>query len=169
MYNNNGNPLIYDSFIVFLSLLLLLKESLTTTLNLRKIRRTLEKNRSRMKTFRSLIQCLALFNCCHANNTFKQHEKSATTTTSTVESVSCAGESLSNTYLSGLTKASISNFIPSVYYNGGSAKFVTSKEGMTTLDHAWLCVNGSNNSGPIQLYDDGTNGDDVAGDGIYSR
>ena len=125
-----------------------------------------------MKTFRLVIQCLAVFNCCHANanaNMFKDEESTATASTSTVESVSCAGESLSNTYLSGLMKTPISNFIPSVYYDGGSAKFVTSKEGMTTLDHKWLCVNGSNNSGPIQLYDDGTNGDDVAGDGIYSR
>ena len=129
-----------------------------------------------MKTFRLLVQCLTVFNCCHASVS-KEEESTATATASTVESVSCAGESLSNIYLSGLMRSSttglmkppISNFIPSVYYDGGSAKFVTTKEGMTTLDHGWLCVNGSNNSGPIQLYDDGTNGDDVAGDGIYSR
>jgi hypothetical protein len=122
-----------------------------------------------MKTFRLLVQCLTVFNCCHASVS-KEEESTATATASTVESVSCAGESLSNIYLSGLMRSSttglmkppISNFIPSVYYDGGSAKFVTTKEGMTTLDHGWLCVNGSNNSGPIQLYDDGTNGDDVS-------
>jgi hypothetical protein len=38
------------------------------------------------------------------------------------------------------------------------------------LEHKWLCVDGAaSSSGAIQLYDDGSNGDDFAGDGIYTR
>ena len=38
------------------------------------------------------------------------------------------------------------------------------------MEHDWLCVDGAtSSSGAIELYDDGTHGDDVAGDGIYTR
>ena len=82
--------------------------------------------------------------------------------------VSCDQNSLSTQYLSSLYKVQISNFIPSVYYNGESSKFVTTEPGV--LDHPSMCVDGgATHSGPIQLYDDGSNGDDVANDGVYSR
>ena len=66
-------------------------------------------------------------------------------------------------------KASKANtFVPSIYFGGSAVKLV-SASGMRTITHPQLCVNGTTSSTRIDLYDDGTHGDDVAGDGIYTR
>ncbi len=79
------------------------------------------------------------------------------------------GDSLSETYLSKIREANINLFAPSAYFRGGATKFISS-EGVTDLDTDKLCVDGAESyTGPIQLYDDGTHGDDFANDGVYTR
>jgi len=95
----------------------------------------------------------------------------------TTVSAAC-GESLSSNLLTALREAenggadAVSLFAPSVYYSDSKTKFVTARnpdyDGKVYDD--WLCVDGAaSNDDGIQLYDDGTNGDDFANDGIYSR
>lgn len=90
-----------------------------------------------------------------------------------VSSVTTCGvpESLTPTYLQGLKLGEFSNFLPSAYYLGSTTKFVTTNPIYATepLFYEELCVDGEEQPRDIQLYDDGTNGDDVAGDGVYSR
>ncbi len=84
-------------------------------------------------------------------------------------SPSVCGDSLSETYLSKIREANIDLYAPSAYFRGGATKFISSS-GETQLDSDRLCVDGAASyDGPIQLYDDGTHGDDVANDGVYSR
>jgi len=79
------------------------------------------------------------------------------------------GDSLSNKYLKKIRKADINLFTPSAYFRGGATKFISS-EGLTEIDRDELCVDGATSyTGPIQLYDDGTHGDDFANDGVYTR
>jgi len=59
------------------------------------------------------------------------------------------------------------NYIPSAYYAGGATKFVSTGEKVIYDDE--LCVDGRTSPIDIQLYDDGTHGDDFAGDGVFSR
>eukprot|EP00592_Proboscia_alata_P008002 CAMPEP_0194353762 /NCGR_PEP_ID=MMETSP0174-20130528/2011_1 /TAXON_ID=216777 /ORGANISM="Proboscia alata, Strain PI-D3" /LENGTH=847 /DNA_ID=CAMNT_0039122437 /DNA_START=193 /DNA_END=2736 /DNA_ORIENTATION=+ len=55
------------------------------------------------------------------------------------------------------------------YFEGEGSKFISST-GDQTVDMGKLCVDGgASYSGPIQLYDDGTHGDDFAGDNIFTR
>jgi len=83
---------------------------------------------------------------------------------------------LSPKYLNHLVENSIgmniyqfvSNFVPSVYFHGETVKFVSTFK-TSFLNDIQLCVDGNTQSTPIQLYDDGTHGDDVAGDNVYSR
>lgn len=79
------------------------------------------------------------------------------------------GDSLTETYLSGLLEnEEVFNFVPSVYYMNSSTKLISTRG--DSFDHYLVCVDGARTSdGPIQLYDDGTHGDDFAGDGVYSR
>lgn len=77
------------------------------------------------------------------------------------------GDSVSTTYLSRLLNIKVNNFVPSAYYEGSSTKFISTS--LKEVNHFKLCVDGATDSGPITLYDDGTNGDDFAGDGVYSR
>jgi len=86
------------------------------------------------------------------------------------------GDSLSETYLSKIREANINLFAPSSYFRGSATKFISSSGttrdhlGTTQLDTEKLCVdNATSYTGPIQLYDDGTHGDDVANDGVYTR
>lgn len=61
-----------------------------------------------------------------------------------------------------------SAFFPPTYRYGGSTKFISSN--LTSIEDRDICVDGEtifNDS--VRLYDDGTHGDDVAGDGIFSR
>ena len=82
---------------------------------------------------------------------------------------------LTETYLNGLPKTtdpnkSIKNFIPSVYYGGTSTKYISTDSSRQTIENPIVCVDGaSSNTGKIQLYDDGTHGDDYANDGVYTR
>lgn len=78
------------------------------------------------------------------------------------------GDSVSKKYLSGLSKTSVNNFVPSAYFEGGSTKFI-STTGQTTVDYEYLCVGDDTSSSVIQLYDDGTHGDDFPNDNVYSR
>lgn len=81
------------------------------------------------------------------------------------------GLSLSSAYLARLKKGTrqVNGFFaPSVYYEGKSTKFISPSQ--TTLTSDWLCVDGATTSTyKIELYDDGTHGDDVANDGIFTR
>jgi len=61
----------------------------------------------------------------------------------------------------------VNNFAPSVYYKGKSTKFISTQREL--LNHPWLCVDGATSYQEIDLYDDGTHGDDFADDGIYTR
>ena len=80
------------------------------------------------------------------------------------------GASLTETYLAGIKNTNVNNFAPSVYYTGGSTKFISTRTDQTELEDEYLCVDGGTSSpGPIQLYDDGTHGDDFANDGVYTR
>jgi hypothetical protein len=97
----------------------------------------------------------------------------ALATVSTVSAaVTCGNaEAFTDTYLGSLINSAgggISNFVPSAYFEGGAVKFVTTRNDRQ-IDHPELCVDGTTTAEAIQLYDDGTNGDDVAGDGVYSR
>jgi len=85
---------------------------------------------------------------------------------------------LSRTYLAQLSKYGIgtthhqfvNNFVPSAYYHGReTVKYVSTSS--TELDDDLICVDGETQarSGGFPLYDDGTHGDDVPGDGVYSR
>ena len=102
-------------------------------------------------------------------------------TATVLVSASC-GESLSANVLDALSEAAaagndggdpVSLFAPSVYYSDSKTKFVTAHKQSSKIEvlyEYFLCVDGgTTNSNGIQLYDDGTNGDDVANDGIYSR
>mmetsp|Transcript_15893 Transcript_15893/g.18275 ORF Transcript_15893/g.18275 Transcript_15893/m.18275 type:complete len:230 (-) Transcript_15893:1043-1732(-) len=61
------------------------------------------------------------------------------------------------------------DFVPMAYFEGEGSKFISST-GDQTVDMGKLCVDGgASYSGPIQLYDDGTHGDDFAGDNIFTR
>jgi hypothetical protein len=95
------------------------------------------------------------------------------TVPSLVSSVTTCGvpQSLTPTYLQGLKLGEFSNFIPSVYYLGSATKFVTTNPiyAVETIFSEELCVDGDQQPSEIKLYDDGTNGDDIAGDGVYSR
>ena len=56
-----------------------------------------------------------------------------------------------------------------MYYNQDATKYI-SIYGNNVLDSSWLFVDGNDTySSQIQLYDDGTNGDDVANNGIFTR
>ncbi len=83
--------------------------------------------------------------------------------------LSGCGDSLSETYLSKIREVNINLFAPSAYFRGKSTKFISS-DGVTELNTDKLCVDGAGSyTGPIQLYDDGSHGDDVAYDGVYTR
>jgi len=93
-------------------------------------------------------------------------------TFSECQQYSCAfgdcGDSVTETYLAGLLKTNVNNFVPSAYFEGSSTKFISTHE--TTVDHRLLCVDGGTSyDGEISLYDDGSHGDDFANDGVYSR
>jgi len=78
------------------------------------------------------------------------------------------GDDLSSIYLEGIKLTSISNFVPSAYFLGESTKFISTE--IDSLDDENICVDGNSAySGPITLYDNGMNGDDIAGDGVFSR
>jgi len=79
------------------------------------------------------------------------------------------GAPLTSKYLEGIKSSKANNFVPSVYYNGQSTKFITAEEGETTIESPFLCVDYGIDSSQIQLYDDGTHGDDVANDGVFTR
>ena len=62
----------------------------------------------------------------------------------------------------------VNNFVPSAYYHGETVKFISTYQ--TKIANIQLCVDGSKRApSRIQLYDDGTHGDDVANDGVYTR
>ncbi len=90
-------------------------------------------------------------------------------TTEPTPSPLVCGDSLSETYLTKIREANIDLYAPSAYFRGGATKFISSS-GETQLNSDKLCVDGATSyTGPIQLYDDGSHGDDVANDGVYSR
>jgi hypothetical protein len=83
--------------------------------------------------------------------------------------VSCNNENLRNSkMLETIKKNNLEYFVPSAYFYGESTKFVSATR--KTLYHDYICVDGNTHTqSEIQLYDNGKFGDDVAGDGIYSR
>ena len=77
--------------------------------------------------------------------------------------------SLSRKYLNELRAGEIEAFIPTVYFEGSSSKYVSTTD-QTEIDHPYLCVDGASSyEGPIELFDNGSKGDDFANDGVYSR
>lgn len=74
---------------------------------------------------------------------------------------------LSVDYLNSQKSAPFSNFVPSAYFAGSAVKYI-SAEHEEIFDQE-LCVDGQSTPTSIALFDDGTNGDDIAGDGIFSR
>jgi len=90
--------------------------------------------------------------------------------------LSCGG-SISQSRLDGIIEAktkdskTLSDFVPRAYFGGsGGVKFIISQTSRTNIDDSSLCVDGATMySGRIDLFDDGSHGDDVAGDGIYLR
>ena len=83
----------------------------------------------------------------------------------------CQGSNtpLSAAYLSSMNRNGnqVNNFVPSAYFLGKATKFVTTEEGLTEIDDPNICVDGKEETEIIQLFDDGTHGDDVAGDGKF--
>ncbi|GKY91002.1 hypothetical protein MPSEU_000073000 [Mayamaea pseudoterrestris] len=79
-----------------------------------------------------------------------------------------ANKDISKKYLKAVKSSKTNVFYPSAYFVGSAAKFV-SATGLKELNQPQLCVDGATVSTKIALYDDGTHGDDVANDGIYSR
>eukprot|EP00550_Attheya_septentrionalis_P003205 CAMPEP_0198286700 /NCGR_PEP_ID=MMETSP1449-20131203/5698_1 /TAXON_ID=420275 /ORGANISM="Attheya septentrionalis, Strain CCMP2084" /LENGTH=823 /DNA_ID=CAMNT_0043984485 /DNA_START=392 /DNA_END=2864 /DNA_ORIENTATION=+ len=69
--------------------------------------------------------------------------------------------------LDSIKENGLDYFVPSAYFYGESTKFVSTT--LKTLDHPSICVDGKLTHSEIILNDDGEKGDDVAGDGIYSR
>jgi len=88
--------------------------------------------------------------------------------TSLAEQYGECGVPVSKLYLSGLLATEVNNFVPMVYYEGSSTKFI-STTGQTTIEYRNLCVDGNSYNGEISLYDDGTHGDDFANDGVFTR
>ena len=79
------------------------------------------------------------------------------------------GDSVSQLYFSGLLKNDIevNNFVPSAYFEGSSTKFISNH--MTEINHNYLCVDDAESNGKsIQLYYDGTHGDDFANNSSYT-
>lgn len=75
---------------------------------------------------------------------------------------------LSAAYLSSLRSGPvISSYIPTAYFQGESTKYISTEH--TKVFDENLCVDEQTTATDIQLFDDGTNGDDIANDGIYSR
>lgn len=85
----------------------------------------------------------------------------------------CEGSNtqLSVAYLEAMSTdgTQANNFVPSAYFLGKATKFVTTEDGLTVIDDPQICVDGKTESETIELFDDGTHGDDIAGDGVYSR
>lgn len=76
--------------------------------------------------------------------------------------------SIAANYLQAIKATQTNVFYPSAYFYGSAVKLV-SAAGLTSITNNFLCVDGKTSPGRIDLYDDGTHGDDVAGDGLYSR
>eukprot|EP00978_Attheya_sp_CCMP212_P004610 scaffold10049_cov70-Attheya_sp.AAC.2 len=69
--------------------------------------------------------------------------------------------------LDSIRENGVEFFVPSAYFYGESTKFLSATR--TTLDHPSICVGGRTTHSKIILNDNGKDGDDVAGDGVYSR
>lgn len=79
-----------------------------------------------------------------------------------------AVKKITKRYLRAIKASKTSIFYPSAYFQGSAVK-VVSANAFSSMYHPFLCVDGGTRATTFQLYDDGTRGDDVAGDGIYSR
>ena len=77
-------------------------------------------------------------------------------------------DAITNQFLKTIKASKANTFVPSIYFGGSAVKLV-SASGMRDITHEQLCVDGETSSTKIFLYDDGTHGDDVPGDGIYTR
>jgi hypothetical protein len=71
-------------------------------------------------------------------------------------------------FLLALNATGTNVFVPSGYFFGTAVKMV-SASGLRSFTHPFLCVDGATVATTITLRDDGLNGDDVAGDGLYTR
>lgn len=71
-------------------------------------------------------------------------------------------------FLNALKPSQANVFVPSAYFFGSAVKMVSAAN-LTNFYHSMLCVDGATTPTRIYLRDDGQGGDDVAGDGLYTR
>ena len=71
-------------------------------------------------------------------------------------------------FLEALNTSQTNVFYPSAYFVGSAVRMV-SATGLTSFYSPLVCVDGETVASTIYLRDDGKHGDDVAGDGLYTR